>query len=71
MGLMITQEMLETMYLNKRVKLIAPMQDKPPIEVGSEGVVYNVGNNVLNVEWDNGRKLGLIFDLDQFDIVNN
>ena len=71
MGLMITQEMLETMYLNKRVKLIAPMQDKHPIEVGSEGVVYNVGNNVLNVEWDNGRKLGLIFDLDQFDIVNN
>ena len=72
MGLMITQEMLERMYLNKRVKLIAPMQNDPnPIEVGSEGVVYNVGYDVLNVEWDNGRNLGLVFNVDQFDIVND
>ena len=71
MGLMITQEMLENMYLNKRVKLTAPMNDPYPIEVGSEGVVYNVGYDVINVAWDNGRNLGLVLNEDNFIILNN
>ena len=71
MGLMITQEMLETMYLNKRVKLTAPMNDPYPIEVGSEGVVYNVGYDVINVAWDNGRNLGLVLNEDNFIIIND
>lgn len=71
MGLMITQEMLENMYLNKRVKLTAPMNDPYPIEVGSEGVVYNVGYDVINVAWDNGRNLGLVLNEDNFTIINN
>ena len=69
---MITQEMLESMYLNKRVKLVAPMQNDPnPIEVGSEGVVYNVGYDVINVAWDNGRNLGLVLNEDNFIIIND
>ena len=71
MGLMITQEMLNDWYLNKRVKLTAPMNDPYPIEVGSEGVVYNVGYDVINVAWDNGRNLGLVLNEDNFIIIND
>jgi hypothetical protein len=57
--------------MGKRVKLIEPMNNDPhPIEVGSEGVVYNVGYNVVNVRWDSGRSLGLIIGEDIFEVLN-
>ena len=57
--------------MGKRVKLIEPMNnDHLPIEVGSEGVVYNVGYDVVNVRWDSGRNLGLIIGEDIFEIIN-
>ena len=56
--------------INKRVRLTAPMNDPFPIEVGSEGVVYNVGFDVVNVKWDNGRTLGLIIGKDIFEVLN-
>ena len=55
--------------LNKRVRLTAPMNDPFPIEVGSEGVVYNVGFDVINVKWDNGRQLGLVVGEDRYEVV--
>ena len=57
--------------VGKRVKLIAPMNDPNPIEVGSEGEVYNVGLDIINVKWDNGRQLGLVIGEDQFELVQN
>ena len=57
--------------IDKRVRLTAPMNDPNPIEVGSEGVVYNVGLDVINVKWDNGRQLGLIIGEDHFELVEN
>ena len=57
--------------LGKRVKLIEPMEDDPqPILVGREGVIYNVGFDVVNVKWDNGRNLGLIIGKDIFEVLN-
>jgi hypothetical protein len=57
--------------MGKRVKLIEPMEDDPqPILVGREGVVYNVGFDVVNVKWDNGRSLGLVIGKDIFEILN-
>jgi hypothetical protein len=55
--------------LNKRVRLTAPMNDPFPIEVGSEGVVYNVGFDTINVKWDNGRQLGLVIGEDRYEVV--
>ena len=55
--------------INKRVRLTAPMNDHFPIEVGSEGVVYNVGFDIINVKWDNGRQLGLVVGEDRYEIV--
>ena len=57
--------------IDKRVRLTAPMNDPNPIEVGTEGVVYNVGLDVINVKWDNGRQLGLIVGEDHFELVEN
>ena len=57
--------------IDKRVRLTAPMNDPNPIEVGTEGIVYNVGLDVINVKWDNGRQLGLIIGEDQFELVEN
>ena len=39
---MIMQKLLADL-VGKRVKLISPMNDPFPIEVGSEGEVYNIG----------------------------
>lgn len=57
--------------IGKRVKLTAPMNDPFPIEVGSEGEVYNVGLDIINVKWDNGRQLGLVIGEDQFELVQS
>ena len=54
----------------KRVRLTELMNDPFPIEVGSEGEVYNVGYDVVNVKWDNGRSIGLIIGEDKFEIIN-
>ena len=56
--------------MGKRVRLIEPMDDPHPILVGREGVVYNVGFEVVSVKWDNGRTLGLIIGVDIFEIIN-
>ena len=59
------------LLMGKRVKLIEPMEDDPqPILVGREGVVYNVGFDVVNVKWDNGRDIGLIYDEDTYEILD-
>ena len=62
--------------MGKRVKLIEPMNNDPfpaecfPMEIGSEGVVYYVGGDVINVKWDKGSTLGLINGKDIFEILN-
>jgi hypothetical protein len=56
--------------MGKRVRLTEQMNDPFPIEVGSEGEVYNVGYDVVNVKWDNGRNIGLILGEDIFEILN-
>ena len=70
MGIMLFASILEELK-DKRIRLTAPMNDPYPIEVGSEGVVYNVGYDVINVAWDNGRNLGLVLNEDNFIIIND
>lgn len=54
--------------IGKRVRLIQ-MNDPNPIPPGSEGIVWNVGGGIINVDWDNGRHLGIIIDVDSFEII--
>ena len=55
--------------LNKRVRLIK-MNDPNPIESGTEGTIYNIGFDIINVKWDNGRTLGLVIGEDEYEVLN-
>ena len=55
--------------VGKRVKLIEMFDDVNPVEPGTEGTVTSVGADVISVNWDNGRVLGMIWEVDQFDVI--
>ena len=57
--------------LGKRVRLISMSEDPRPIERGTLGTVRHVGGGVVNVDWDNGRSLGLVIGEDYFEVVGN
>lgn len=55
----------------KRVRLIYMDNDPHPIEPDTEGTIKLVdGLGQLHVDWDNGRKLALIPDVDKYIILN-
>ena len=55
--------------VGKRVRLIEMFDDPYPITPGTEGLVMSVGLDVISVKWDDGRSLGMIYDVDQFEII--
>ena len=55
--------------VGKRVRLIEMFEELDPVTPGTEGTVYHVGADVINVEWDNGRMLGMIWELDRFEVI--
>jgi len=55
--------------VGKRVKLIEMFEDPNPIPPGTEGMVYGTGADIINVKWDNGRTLGMIWEVDQFEVI--
>jgi hypothetical protein len=55
--------------VGKRVQLIEMFEDPFPIEPGTEGTVLNVGADVITVKWDNGRMLGMIWEVDSFEVI--
>lgn len=59
----------ESELIGHRVRLIQMFEDPYPIEPGSEGVVMNIGADVIMVKWDNGRTLGMINGMDKFELV--
>lgn len=54
------------MKVGDRIKLIEMKNDPRPIESGSEGTIRHIGGGVINVDWDNGRSLGLVIGEDVF-----
>jgi hypothetical protein len=57
------------MEVGNRVKLISMENDPEPIESGSEGTIRHIGGGIINVDWDNGRHLGLVIDEDKFIVL--
>jgi hypothetical protein len=55
--------------VGKRVKLIEMFDDVNPVAPGTEGTVTGVGADVINVNWDNGRVLGMIWEVDRFEVI--
>jgi len=56
--------------IGKRVRMIEMFDDPFPITPGTEGTVLSVGADVITVKWDDGRQLGMIWDVDQFEIID-
>ena len=55
----------------KRVRLISMDNDPHPIEAGEEGTIQLVdGLGQLHINWDNGRRLALIPNVDKYIILN-
>jgi hypothetical protein len=55
--------------IGKRV-IVNNMVNEPfPIPSGTIGTITNVGFDVINVKWDNGRSLGLIVGEDDYEIL--
>jgi hypothetical protein len=57
-------------FVGRKVKCIVMKEDPNPIPSGTIGQVYNVGYDVMNVKWDNGRNIGLIIDVDEYEFVD-
>ena len=55
--------------VGKRVRLIEMFEDLDPVAPGTEGTVTSVGADVISVDWDNGRMLGMIWGMDKFEII--
>jgi len=56
----------------RRIRLIQMHGDPHPVEPGTYGTIeYLDDGGVLHVKWDNGRTLGLIINIDEFEFVYN
>jgi len=57
-------------FVGRRIKCIF-MDDEHPVPPMTEGKVYHVGLDVINVKWDNGRNIGLIMDgNDKYEFID-
>jgi hypothetical protein len=56
--------------IGKKIKLIKMYEDPNPIEENQLGTIVHVGGDVINVKWDNGRYLGVVVNVDEFEILN-
>lgn len=59
------------MKVGDRVVLERMDNDPNPIPVGTEGTIRHIGGGVVNVDWDNGRHIGLIEGIDDFKVIEN
>jgi hypothetical protein len=62
--------MVNHYLIGKRIRLIQMGIDPHPIPPMSEGTIYNVGYDVMNVKWDNGRSLGVVIGEDEYEILD-
>lgn len=58
-------------YVGKRIRCIEMVDETYPVPPDTEGTIYNVGLDVINVQWDNGRNIGIIVDMDRYEIIDN
>jgi len=55
----------------KRIRLISMNDDPNPIEPNTMGTIqYTDGLGQLQVIWDNGRRLAVIPQIDEYEILN-
>lgn len=61
---------MEKDLIGKRIRMTETMSNDPkPIEKGEEGTISHVGGGVINVNWDSGRRLGVVVGEDSYEII--
>jgi hypothetical protein len=54
-----------------RIKLLAVMDDYTRLRPGDEGTVVSVDDmGTLHVRWDNGSTLGLVPNMDHWEVID-
>lgn len=62
---------MKTELNGKRVKLIEMLDDYTKLKYGDEGTIQNEDDmGTIHVKWDNGEHLGLIPNVDKYEILN-
>ena len=62
--------MIRSMYPEGSRVRVHFMEDPHPIPYGTEGTVYRVDDaGTIHVDWDNGRRLGLVYGEDSFEKI--
>lgn len=60
---------MEEGNIGKRIKLGSMVDESRPVPSGTMGTITHEGGGVLNVNWDNGRQLGVIVGEDKYEIL--
>ena len=55
----------------KRIKCIEMVDDPNPVEAGEMGTVLYSNSMLIHVQWDNGRNLGLVPEIDKWEVIND
>lgn len=62
---------MDTTLQGKRIRLISMNDDPRPIEPNTMGTIqFTDGMGQLQVIWDNGRRLAVIPEVDEYEIIN-
>lgn len=63
---------IETKSLvGKRIMIIEMKDDPRPVESGTMGTIRHVDDlGTIHVNWDNGRSLGILPDVDTYEIID-
>lgn len=62
---------MDTTLQGKRIRLISMNDDPYPIEPNTMGTIqFTDGMGQLQVIWDNGRRLAVIPEVDEYEIIN-
>jgi hypothetical protein len=59
-----------TKFIGKRIRLISTSDEYTSLKSGDVGIInYIDDTGTIFAEWDNGSSLGLIPDVDRFEII--
>jgi hypothetical protein len=62
---------MDTTLQGKRIRLISMNDDPYPIEPNTMGTIqFTDGMGQLQVIWDNGRRLAVIPEIDEYEIID-
>ena len=57
--------------IGKRIRIDEMVNEPYPVESGTMGTITNVGYDIINVNWDNGRSLGVVIGEDRYEIMES